>query len=273
MSVVSRLELMGRQVRTRQEWGTRYEDIYQWRRLHLPVALPVPYAFGHITVTFDSGSLTGDFGQDMKTIERIGYERFGTGISYTWGVDAITGMIGEGMPVDAKGAHTINEKMVDGYPYNLNYHGHAIAVIGMPGVVPSAECIKSMGAILRASWDEGVMDYYAPFLPHNKFAAKACPTPNIENVMDDARRIAIDWNPFMALSEEDKNWFRSTMRTIIQETASKEAYADGVGRLVRIPNLLTPTPPGEQPDNMALSTAISRIYPNSFHAAGDKGIE
>lgn len=269
MSVVSRLELMGRDVKTRAEWGAKYGNIYLERIREMPVKLPVPFLFQHISVTFDTGVFVGDFYKDMQTLERIGYERFGSGISYNWAVDAKTGMIGEGMPLNAKGTHTVNDKGIPNYPYNLNYFGHAIVVIGMPGVVPSAECVKSMGAIIRAEWDEGVALRNCPYDPHFKFSAKDCPTPNIYYLMDNAYRIAQNWSPFDVLSEEDKTWFRTTMRAILQEVATTQAtfnafYQNPANKALiekthlelQIANLRTDEPG----DTAGLNTMISRMF-------------
>lgn len=250
---------MDRDVRTRAEWGAKYESIYQKRRKDMPVSLPARYFLQHISVTFDTGTLVGDFYEDMQTLERIGYQRFGSGISYNWGVDAKTGMIGEGMPLDAKGTHTINEKNIPGYPFNLNYYGHAIAIIGMPGVVPSAECIKSVGAIIRAEWDTGVATRNCPYLPHNFFANKECPTQNIVNIMDDAYRIAQNWSPWMELSEKDKEWFRDTMRTIVKEAATTSAIAKAVKAEIpdlQIANIRTEV----SGDTIGMNTMLRDIY-------------
>lgn len=176
MSVVTRLESMGRRVRTRSEWGTRYESLYQSRREDKPFTLPADYLFAHISVTRDDGPSTPEFDADMRELERIGYERFRSGISYNWAIDAITGEIGEGQPLDAKGTHTVNDKNVPGFPTNLNLYGHAVVMIGMPGVKPTVEFVKSFAAIRTAEIAEGVLVENAAIYPHSKFAAKECPT-------------------------------------------------------------------------------------------------
>lgn len=181
MSVISRLRDMGFSVRSRSDWGSRHESLYQRRRETHPFDLPAKYGFAHISVTFDSGPLTGNFDADMRTVERIGFERFGSGFSYNWGIDPITGMIGEGQPLDAKGTHTVNDKGISGFPHNLNLHGHAIAILGMPGVKASEKCILAYAAIMYAEQMEGAMVKNAPLYPHSKFAAKDCPTATIRD--------------------------------------------------------------------------------------------
>lgn len=181
--VIAKVRQMGYSVRRYGDWDARYTQKYQERRKDMRVKLPAPYGFDHITVTQDDGVLTGDFDADMRELERIGQERFNSGISYNWVIDPVTGMIGEGMPVDAKGTHTVNDKNVPGFPNNLNYWGNAFAMLGMPGARPSAKFIGAHAALLAASWKLGILVKFSPLFPHSKFAAKDCPTTPVRNVM------------------------------------------------------------------------------------------
>lgn len=215
MSVVSILEEWGRTVLTRKEWGAKYESIYQGRRESRPVELPVDYLYSHISVTIDDGTLTGDFISDMRELERIGYERFKSGISYNWAIDAVTGMIGEGMPLDARGTHTVNDKGIAGFPSQLNEHGHAVVLIGMPGVKPSAQFIRSFAAIRAAEIEAGVLKRGAPIYPHSKFAAKDCPTEAVRTILP---AVVSQSNTFdrgddnVALTEADRQWADKRMQ-------------------------------------------------------------
>jgi len=178
-NVIGFLRDLKREVLTRADWETKHESLYQQRRIDKPTQLPALYAFSHISVTVDNGRTRDDFISDMLELERIGYERFGSGISYNWAVDMQTGMIGQGQPLDAKGTHTVNDKGVAGFPYNLNLYGHAIVGIGMPGDGVSLEFIRSVAAILRAEQDAGVMNRDINIHPHSMFANKDCPTEAI----------------------------------------------------------------------------------------------
>jgi len=186
--VVERLQDMGFPVMNRRMWGSVRESLYTRRLQTHPAQKPARYGFGHITVTKD----TGNFPADMRTLERIGFERFGTGISYTWVIDNDTGMIGEGHPLGAKGSHTVNKKNVPGFPYDLNRYGHGIALLGMPGIRPSMKFQLSFAAILRATWDEGWMTNDSPLYPHFKFAYKDCPTVPVAQTLPVIRATAID---------------------------------------------------------------------------------
>lgn len=185
--IIARLAKLGYMVITRTDWGSKYESLYQQRRVSKRVDLPVRYLFQHISVTRNN-----DMVSDMQELERIGYERFQSGISYNWAVDPITGEIGEGMPVDAKGTHTVNDKGVPGFPLNLNYYGNAIVAIGMPGVVPTAKFALSCAAIMRATWDLGIAETNCGYYPHSMFANKDCPTDPVRAIMPNIRNSAIN---------------------------------------------------------------------------------
>lgn len=229
MSVADILESWGRTVLTRKEWGAKYESVYQWRRENRPVELPVDYLFSHISVTIDDGTLTGDFINDMRELERIGYERFKSGISYNWAIDAVTGMIGEGMPLDARGTHTVNDKNVAGFPEQLNEHGHAIVLIGMPGVKPSAEFIRSFAAIRAAEIEAGVLKAGAPIYPHSKFAAKDCPTEAVRAILPTviSQSDSYDrWDDNVALTIADRTWIDKRLQAYSLWVDMRDRRAD-----------------------------------------------
>jgi hypothetical protein len=117
----------------------------------------------------------------MLELERIGYERFQSGISYNWAIDMQTGMIGEGMPLLARGTHTVNDKNVAGFPNQLNEYGHAIVAIGMPGNHVSNKFVLSFAAIMAAEQELAYMETNAPIYPHSKFANKDCPTEAVRS--------------------------------------------------------------------------------------------
>lgn len=188
MNVVARLQEAGFEVLTRKEWGTQHEALYQSRRKSRPCQLPVEHFFAHVTVTPDSGEFTGDFKKDVRLVESIGFQRFGTGISYTWIVDQRSGLIAQGHPLDAKGAHTLNDKNISGFPFDLNAEGHAIAWIAVPGDRPSQACRDSYSAIIAAEKEEGAAQREAKIYPHSKFAAKDCPLESLRRHLPDILR-------------------------------------------------------------------------------------
>lgn len=189
--VINRARERGVTIYTRTQWGSIMLPVYQWRRRyrkHLQIPKkPTDTVWQHITVTYDTGRTRSSFKKDMRTLERIGSDRFGTGVSYNWCIDAVTGEVGLGQSLDAAGAHTLNDKRISGYSYNQNYVSIAISVIGMPGVKLSARAGAALVNLLKAHQDEGVITETFDYNPHSLVAFKSCPTPNIQNVMGDIR--------------------------------------------------------------------------------------
>jgi hypothetical protein len=184
--VVSNMRKRGLEVRQRHQWDSQYPEVYRYRLQHKRVTVKEADTFVmHISVTFDTGMLTGNFDEDMRTIERIGYNRFSSGFSYNFGVDHRTGMIGVGMPLMAAGTHTINDLNKPGYSFNQNYVARAAAWIGMPGMVPTSEAKEAYAQMLAALMDEGALTDTFDFKPHSFFSTKDCPT--------DAGRAAMPW--------------------------------------------------------------------------------
>ena len=167
---IQRLRHGGYKIRTKEQWGSKHLPLYAWRLRSKPVDFPVKYGFVHITVTNTHGD------EGMRQIEEIGYERFGTGCSYNWVVDHETDhTIYIGQPLAAKGAHTVNEKGVGHFPYNLNYFGHAVAFMGNVDDPVCDECVDTIAAIFAAEKLEDNMVIGDNIFPHRKFAAKSCP--------------------------------------------------------------------------------------------------
>jgi hypothetical protein len=182
--VIKNARRRGVVIKTRAQWGSQYPKVYKARLSTRRVLVVRADTFvSHITVTRDDGLLTGDFFEDMREVERIGYERFKTGFSYNWGIDHITGMVGVGMPLMAAGSHTINDKGIPGFSENQNYVARAAAWIGMPGMKPSMRACEAFAQLLAAHMDEGALTTEFDFLPHSFFAVKDCPTQAGRDVM------------------------------------------------------------------------------------------
>lgn len=175
--VIQRLRRAGYTVRNRRDWGSTELSTYAERRRSKPVDFPVDHIFAHITVT----STNGDAG--ARQVEQIGSDRFGSGMSYQWLVDHETHAIYEGQPMDAKGTHTVNDKRVARYGYDLNYAGHAVAWMAMPGDTFCGDCAELFAAIQAAERLEGILRDAAVYLPHSMFAAKDCPTDVLRDML------------------------------------------------------------------------------------------
>lgn len=190
-------------IRTRAQWGSQpsgfrwplapnVDNVYRWRLRNRPVSrIEADTLVQHLTVTFDSGKLIGDFDADMRTIERIGFERFGSGFSYNFAADWRDGTIGVGMPLKAKGTHTVNDKSVPGYSHDQNLVARAIAWIGMPGMKPTEQARESVAQLVAAMIDEGALTIGHDYVPHSLFAFKDCPTQPARDAMPGIHKRAL----------------------------------------------------------------------------------
>lgn len=187
--VVRNARRRGVHVRTRRQWGSQFPEVYRARQRLTAEGHWGPFReradtlVQHITVTRDDGPLTGDFDRDMREVERIGWDRFRSGFSYNAGIDPTTGMVGMGMPLLAKGTHTVNDKHRPGYSYDQNMVARAIAWVGMPGMKPTKQAQEALAQFIAALMDEGAITEAPDYLPHSFFAAKDCPTDNARAIM------------------------------------------------------------------------------------------
>lgn len=182
---------MGAVVLSRKAWGSKpatnpwplavaqagnNPDVYGWRRAHKPhhqiPQHPTDTLVQHITDTTPSR----DFAADCRLVERIGFERFGSGVSYNWLVNMGTGVIAVGQPLDAKGTHTVNEAGVSGFSYDLNYVSVAVAVVGTPSTPLTGAARIGLARIIGAMMAAGYLNTTADYKPHRLFnPAKSCP--------------------------------------------------------------------------------------------------
>lgn len=189
--VVRNARRRGLTVYTHRQWGSKHKTLYQLRRRWRPHGLipkkPADTLWQHITVTVP----TNDFKADARKVEDIGFERFDTGVSYNWLVDMDTGRICVGMPLDAKGAHTLNDKELAGYSFNQNYVSVAIAVIGMPGTPISLNAKNAICNLIAAMIDEKVLTTHFDYNPHSLVAFKDCPCDPTRDEMRDIKKGAL----------------------------------------------------------------------------------
>lgn len=196
--VVANARRRGVRVFTRAQWGSQFREVYA-ARLRLtaeghwgPFRRTADTLVWHITVTRDDGPLPGEFAADMREVERIGWERFRSGFSYNAGIDPVTGFVGMGMPLLAKGTHTVNDKGQPNFTHDQNMVARAIAWLGMPGMKPTERALEAASQFVAALMDEEAITNDPDALPHSFFAAKDCPT--------DAGRAAIA--PIMKRAKE-----------------------------------------------------------------------
>lgn len=188
-AVVVRARKRGLTVLTHRQWGSQATSVYATRRRRTAAGDWGKFKFKadtvaqHITVTEPSK----DFRADVRTVERIGLERFGSGVSYNFVVDMTTGTVAVGQPLDSKGTHTVNDKNVPGYSKDQNLVARAIAVLGMPDDKLSAKAENAIVQLLAAMVEAGAITPGFDYVPHSLFAFKDCPCDATRNRMDEIR--------------------------------------------------------------------------------------
>ena len=188
----------GLTVLTHRQWGSKCRALYAQRRRDTArgrwgtFRRQADTVAQHITVTLDHGPLLGDFKADVRRVEQIGVDRFGSGVSYNWLVDMRTGTVAVGQPLDSKGTHTVNEKGVAGYSYDQNLAARAIAVLGMPGDQLSAKAENAIVQLLAAMVETGAITEGFDYVPHSLFAAKDCPCGPTRDRMPEIREAVRD---------------------------------------------------------------------------------
>lgn len=130
--------------------------------------------WAHISVTH---AFKVSMGSCMRTLHTIGMDRFGSGISYNFAIHHITGEIGIGQILDAKGTHTVMRVPRQGYSTDQNAVSVAIVFIGMPGMQPTKAAWESYEHLIAALIEEGFLTVGFDHNPHS-FAdpGKDCPT-------------------------------------------------------------------------------------------------
>lgn len=185
--VLKKLRGEGLVLTPRHTWGTAHERVYEYRMLndYYRLSMPLDYLFLHISVTTEVGDTKVQEYEAMRIIERVGYDRFKSGFSYNSAAHD-TGRLMLGMPFTAKGTHTVNDKQIDGFPYDLNRAGHAIClpqVEATPVTDKQVDSLAKWGAALKRAGVNNVKG--GVFYPHLKFAWKACPGAKMVDRLSD----------------------------------------------------------------------------------------
>lgn len=163
-----KLAAQGLAVRHREKWGAVYD--YTTDKT---VEMPARWFIFHIAVVTPT---TMDATQ--RTIEKIGIQRFpNTGFSYNASVWS-DGTLLEGQPLTRRGAHTVNDKRVPGFPMpplTMNPAGRALVLPqNLQHAVTDAQ-IDSAARWAAAQIRAGLARTDAKWFGHRDFAAKDCP--------------------------------------------------------------------------------------------------
>lgn len=194
---VAALRRRGVEVLTHDQWGSARRDLYVKRLTSHPHGLlpsrPVDTLWNHVTVTEDDGPTSGEFKADCREVERIGYARFGSGVSYNILVDrnAAQPRVAIGQFLEAKGTHTVNTKGIAGYSYNQNKVALALAWVGLPGDRLNAAAVEACVQVNAALIEVGAMTDHYDNVPHSLVAAKDCPTDELRDRLAEIKRRAL----------------------------------------------------------------------------------
>lgn len=141
-------------IRTRAEWGARAE-------LGPPMRLPATRLWAHHSVT----QVTGNPDADVRTVERIGVQRFGR-MSYSWLWHPGTpGIVYEGAGLTV-GAHTGGH----------NSTTLALCAIGnYEANMPPAAYVEAFARLYARLVHEGLLVRNAGIEPHSLVKATSCP--------------------------------------------------------------------------------------------------
>jgi hypothetical protein len=156
----------GLEIVQREAWGA--VCVYTSSR---PVTRPARWLFLHVSVTRQ----TSDEARDMRTIEAIGQQRFGIGMSYNAAAFP-SGRLYEGQPLCRRGAHTVNDLVNPNFPEgSLNGIARALVLPQMdtdPVTDLQIDAAARWGAaLIRAG--EAVPD--ARWYGHRDVTRKGCP--------------------------------------------------------------------------------------------------
>lgn len=174
-----------------------FDTVYQQRRKTHPHHIiwngdndrkddRVDTLWAHISVTKAVGI---SIGSCMRTLHSIGKSRFGSGVSYNFAIHHRTGEVGVGMPLDAKGTHTVMRVPRPNFSTDQNAVALAIVFIGMPGMAVSQAAWESYENIVAALIEEGFLTLDFDHLPHH-FAdpGKSCPTQVVIDKLPELKR-------------------------------------------------------------------------------------
>ncbi len=186
------LAAQGLDIGYREGWGA-VQDYTSDRRVDTP-ALGF---FLHISVTIDHGDLTGDEHADMRTIERIGQQRFGDPydqqLGFPYNAAAFdTGRLYEGQPLSRRGAHTVNDKGIAKYGAkgaSLNYGYRALVLPQMEADDVTDAQVDGAARWAAAQARAGLAVRGARWDLHRTVAWKACPGDNGAARLDELNRL------------------------------------------------------------------------------------
>lgn len=167
------LDQQGLDIITREEWGA-VQDYDSDRDVFTPVEGFVL----HIAVTGDTGNTRASEHANLRTIESIGQQRFGIGMSYN-AVIFDTGRLYEGQPLTRRGAHTVDDKNIGykstGSSRSMNFWWRAIVLPQQEADDVTDAQVHQIAKWAAAQMRAGYAKRNPIWIGHRDVAFKACP--------------------------------------------------------------------------------------------------
>lgn len=187
----------------RSAWGARYDDGFA------PAPLPAQECWLHHSVTAAPDPVP-PFDEDfaaVRTLEQIGEDRFGGGISYTWLITP-SGLVFQGHSVNRQGAHTAGR----------NDRARAICFIGNYEIsVPTAMQIRSAAWLLQQAQGLGWLRQARLSGGHRDVSSTACPGRFAYAAISEINQLAAGppiREDDMALDPTERAWLEDILRRV-----------------------------------------------------------
>ncbi|MGH6691347.1 MAG: N-acetylmuramoyl-L-alanine amidase [Gammaproteobacteria bacterium] len=211
----SGLAVVGQRLRTREQWGSRYD--YTNAR---SVTEPATRVFVHISVTTPSNYASDD--AHARAVESIGISRFpATGISYNR-LFFRSGTASEGQPLGRRGAHTVNDFEIStctrsgvgcpgrggpltapGSPPNLNYNARAYVICQNVQHTVTDPQLDALARAIAADMLAGFVTRTSEIHGHRCVSSKSCPGNPMWARMGELRKLVDHYLTNGSTTEDD----------------------------------------------------------------------
>jgi hypothetical protein len=211
---------------SRETWDAR-QDYTSARTVFVPVEGFVL----HVSVT----NRTNDEHADMRTIERIGEQRFGIGCSYNAAVFQ-SGNLYEAQPLTRRGAHTVDDKNVGykstGSTRSMNYWWRAIVLPPQPEDKVTDAQVDQIARWAAAQIRAGYAKRDAQWIGHRDVAWKACPGDAGYNRLSEIRTLTKHYTDKGLVQEQELQ--EDDDMTVVRDKSNGDTMVAYGGKLMAL---------------------------------------